>query len=125
MKDRINKDFLEAFKAGNKVKKDFLGLIKGEIQSEEKRGNNVDVDAILKKMEKSLKQTNTAESLAELEILKEYLPQMMDEVTIRAVLYSYYKDGVNTLPLLMKKFNEENKGKADNQLVMTLIKELV
>lgn len=126
MKDRINKDYLEAFKAKDTFKKNFLGLIKGEIQTEEKRGNlNVDVDAILKKMEKSLKATNDSEAQKQLAILQEYLPQMMDASEIISILSIYRKEGTVTLSLLMKKFNENYKGKADNQLVMTIIKEIV
>lgn len=124
MKDRINKDYLEAFKAKNTFKKNFLGLIKGEIETEEKRANlNVDVDAILKKMEKSLKATNDDEAQKQLVILQEYLPEMMDEITIRAVIYSYTKEGLKTIPELMGRFNKEHKGKADNKLVMEIIKE--
>lgn len=124
MKDRINKDFLEAFKSKDAVRKNLLGVIKGEIQNEELRtGKAVDVTLILKKMEKSLIQTNTAESLFELEILKEYLPVMMDGVTIGNIIYAYIQEGINNIPLLMSKFNSEYKGKADNRLVMEIIKE--
>lgn len=124
MKERINKDFLEAFKNKDVLRKNLLGVIKGEIQSEEKRGDgSVDVTVILKKMEKSLRQTNTIESLAELEILKVYLPNMMDGATIGNIIYGYIQDGLLTLPELIGKFNKEYKGKADNRLVMEIIKE--
>lgn len=124
MKDRINKEFLEAFKSKDTLRKNLLGVIKGEIQNEGLRtGKEVDVTAILKKMEKSLIQTNTVESLAELEILKDYLPVMMDGVAIGDIIYSYIQEGLNTVPLLMGRFNSEHKGKADNRLVMEIIKE--
>lgn len=124
MKDRINKEFLEALKNKDVVRKNLLGVIKGEIQNEELRtGKAVDITLILKKMEKSLIQTNTTESLFELEILKEYLPIMMDGATIGNIIYTYIQEGINTVPLLMSKFNSEYKGKADNRLVMEIIKE--
>ncbi len=124
MKERINKDFLEAFKNKDVLRKTLLGVIKGEIQNEELRsGKEVYVTSILKRMEKSLLQTNTPESLAELEILKDYLPAMMSAEEIASVVQSYLKEGVNTVPLLMGRFNKEYKGKADNKLVMEVIKE--
>ena len=123
MKERINKDFMEAFKSGDKVRKNFLGLIKGEIQSEEKRGGNVNVDAILKKMEKSLKQTNTTESLAKLEILKEYLPDMLSEIEVSKNITSYiYEEGCDNLGKIMAAFNRDYKGRVDNKLVSQLAK---
>lgn len=127
MKDRINKDYLEAFKSGDTDKKNFLGLIKGEIQTEEKRGNGeVDVMAILKKMEKSLKTTNDAEAQKQLVILQEYLPVLMSEDEIEIVLLNIRRDeGINTLPQLMSSFNRDFKGKADNQLVMKVIKQIL
>ena len=126
MKERINQDYLKAFKAQDMERKNFLGLIKGEIQTEEKRGNNVDVDAILRKMEKSLKTTNDVEAQKQLEILKEYLPEMMGEVEIRRVLLEYKNNlGATKIPDFMSNFNREYKGKADNQLVMQIIKELI
>lgn len=126
MKERINKDFMSAFKSGDRDRKNFLGLIKGEIQAEEKRGNgNVDVDAILKKMEKSLKATNDEEAQKQLVILQEYLPQMMDEKTIHNIISGYKANDLNNLGQMMGVFNKEFKGKADNNLVSAVIKEIL
>jgi len=68
LKEQIQADFMTAFKAKDMDKKNFLGLIKSEIQNEFGRSGKEDdetVLGILKKMEKSLKQTNTDESLGE------------------------------------------------------------
>ena len=80
LKERINADFMIAFKAKEMERKNFLGVVKGEIQNEEGRGSTATdevVLSILKKIEKSLIQTNTEESLGELEYIKPYLPKMM------------------------------------------------
>lgn len=124
MKDRINKDFMEAFKSGDKVRKNFLGLIKGEIQSEEKRGDGkVDVDAILKKMEKSLKATNDVEAQEQLIILQEYLPDMLSEIEISKNITSYiHEEGCDNLGKIMAAFNRDYKGRVDNKLVSQLAK---
>ena len=57
LKERINTDFMLAFKAKEMEKKNFLGVVKGEIQNEVGRSGKDDdetVLGILKKIEKSL-----------------------------------------------------------------------
>lgn len=124
MKKQIEKDFLEARKNKDLPKKTFLGVLVGEIQLDEKSKNynsSSSVDNILKRMEKSLNTINTDESRQELEYLKPYLPQLMDEVLIRSIIISYRNTGLNNMGQLMGKFNSEYKGKADNKLVMKII----
>lgn len=128
LKEQIQADFMEAFKAKNMDKKNFLGLIKGEIQNEFGRSGKEDdetVLGILKKMEKSLKQTNTDESLAELEYIKPYLPTLMDEFTIRSIIRTFKKEGVDDMGKMMGEFNKVYKGKADNALVSKIVKEVL
>ena len=129
LKERINADFIEAFKNKQTEKKNFLGVVKGEIQNEEFRslgiGDDVTVIGILKKIEKSLKQTNTAESLAELEYIKPYLPQLMSEGQIRTIVAGFIESGIKDTGRLMGAFNKEYKGQADNSIVSKIVKELV
>jgi uncharacterized protein YqeY len=128
LKEQINADFMAAFKAKEMQKKNFLGVVKGEIQNEVGRTGKDDdetVMGILKKMEKSLKQTNTAESLAELEFIKPYLPEMMDEILIRSIIESYKNTGITDMGRMMGAFNKEYKGKADNALVSKIVKEVL
>lgn len=126
LKETINADFITAFKAKDMVRKNFLGLLKGEIQNGELRGvesTDENVMVVLKKMEKSLNQTNTPESLSELEYLKPYLPQMMSEDEIRTIIKGLKESGLSSVKDIMGKFNTEYKGKADNKLVAKLINE--
>ena len=128
LKERINADFMTAFKSKEMEKKNFLGVVKGEIQTEEGRsGEATDevVLGILKKMEKSLTQTNTQESLKELEYIKPYLPELMDEVLIRSIIQSYKNTGILNVGQMMGAFNKEYKGKADNALVSKIVKEVL
>ena len=131
LKEKINADFMTAFKAKEMDRKNFLGVVKGEIQNEEGRkiGRIVSSDdmviAILRKMEKSLIQTNTVESLAELEYIKPYLPQFMDEVQIRTILNAYKANGLDNMGVMMDAFNRDHKGLADNKLVSSIIKEIL
>ena len=128
LKEQINADFMTAFKAKEMEKKNFLGVVKGEIQNEAGRSGKEDDETvlnILKKMEKSLKQTNTEESLKELEYIKPYLPTLMDEVLIRSILESYKNTGVDDMGKMMGAFNKDYKGKADNGLVSKIVKEVL
>lgn len=128
LKDRINADFIEAFKAKDMAKKTFLGILKGEIQNEEGRGTvstDESVLNIVKKMEKSLKTTNTPESLAELEYLKPYLPILMGEERIREILTNYKNNGLTNVGQMMGEFNKSFKGMADNKLVSEIVKEVL
>ncbi len=128
LREQINAEFMTAFKNKEMDKKNFLGVVKGEIQNEEGRGVNVTdevVISILKKMEKSLKQTNTSESLSELEYIKPYLPQLMDETLIRSIIESYKNTGITNVGQMMGTFNKEYSGKADNSLVSKIVKEVL
>lgn len=128
LKEKINQDFMVAFKAKDMNKKNFLGVIKGEIQNAELRGissTDENVVVILKKMEKSLLQTNTPESLAELEYVKPYLPKMMERGEIKTILVRFNENGISDMGRMMGEFNKDYKGKADNKVVAEVIKEIL
>lgn len=128
LKEKINADFMSAFKNKETDKKNFLGVVKGEIQNEEGRSGEITDEGvmnILRKMEKSLKQTNTPESLQELEYIKPYLPQLMGEEQIREIILGYKTNGLNNVGQMMGEFNKNFKGLADNKLVSQVIKEML
>jgi len=128
LKERINTDFMLAFKAKEMEKKNFLGVVKGEIQNEVGRSGKDDDETvinILKKIEKSLKQTNTNESLKELEYIKPYLPTLMDEISIRSIIRTFKKEGIDDVGRMMGAFNKVYKGKADNAVVSKIVKEVL
>lgn len=128
LREQINAEFMTAFKNKEMDKKNFLGVVKGEIQNEEGRGVSVTdeiVISILKKMEKSLTQTNTDESLKELEYIKPYLPQLMSEDSIRTIVTELINDGFRDMGKIMGQFNGKYKGQADNKIVSNITKELL
>ena len=128
LKEKISEDFMVAFKAKDMNKKNFLGVIKGEIQNAELRGispTDENVLNILRKMEKSLMQTNTPESLAELEYVKPYLPVMMGKERIKEIILNYQSNGLTNVGQMMGEFNKNFKGLADNKLVSEVIKEVL
>lgn len=128
LKGRILKDFMDAFKQKKMGKKNFLGVIKGEIELQEGRGvesTDENVLKVLKKIEKSLKQTNTEESKKELEYIKPYLPEQMSEEEIREIVYDYTNNGFDSIGKIMGQFNSKYKGKADNKVVSEIIKSIL
>ncbi len=126
LKERINADFMEAFKAKDFARKNFLGILKGEIQNEEGRGTvatDAVVMSILKKMEKSLKLASSEETLTELGFLEPYLPTMMTEEQIVTVINDLVAGGANNIGSIMGTFNKTYVGQADNAIVSRLAKE--
>lgn len=139
IKERINQDFILAFKEKNMGKKNFLGLLKASIEMQEKKliePTDENVLKTLKIIEKNLKETiqsknkinaPTLNEEMELNYIQEYLPKPMSENDIRAIINNYIQSGDNkNIGFLIGKFNKENKGKNfDNNLVSTVIKELI
>ena len=126
LKEKINADFISAFKAKDMERKNFLGLLKGEIQNEEGRGTittDGSVLIILRKMEKALKLTNNSESLVELSYMEPYLPSLMSEEQIRTIVKGYKDAGLTNAGQIMGQFNKEHKGLADNKLVSNIVAE--
>ena len=126
LKIKIKEDFIQAMKNKETDKKVFLSVILGEIQNEEGRGTvttDGSVLIILRKMEKSLKQTNAPESLVELSYMDPYLPKLMSEDQIRTIIKGYRDAGLTNTGQIMGQFSKEHKGLADMKVVSTIIAE--
>ena len=131
LKEKINADYMTAFKAKDAVSKKLLSVIKGEIQTIEK---NVGVDSlsdeevtkILNKTVKSLKETlqasDSADTKLELEIVEAYLPKQMsiDEIVYKVTEMKLA--GVTNIGLIMKEFATLP---VDRKLVSEVIKEVM
>jgi len=117
LKEKINKDYLEAFKAKNTVAKNLLSVIKGEIQTIEKNTgvanlSDEDVTKILNKSVKSLKETlssvsgEKAESVqVELNIVESYLPKQLSIEEIQSKIDALVASGVKNMGQIMKEFS--------------------
>lgn len=137
IKDQINADFMEAYKAKNMEKKNFLGVLKGAIQTQE--GKNIEstdenVLKVIKSLEKGINENivgrkaiglDTDEQELELSYIKPYQPELMSEDIIREkVRLIILEVGKANLGLLMGTFNKQNTGLAfDNKVVSNIIKE--
>lgn len=130
LKEQLNADFIAAFKAKELEKKNFLGLLKGEIQTEETRnGANANSDdlvmSVYKKMEKSLKQTDSEQAVTELGFLEPYLPIMKTEAELTEIILGYKEQGVSNVGQLMGKINKDYKWVIDNALVTKIAPQLL
>ena len=137
IKEQINIDFMEAYKAKNMEKKNFLSVLKGNIQTQE--GKNIEstdenVLKVIKSLEKGILETiearksnslDTSEQELELTYIKPYQPTLMSEEEIRVNIHQVIIDsGETNMGKIMGIFNNTFAGKAfDNKTVSRLIQE--
>ena len=114
LKERINADYMTAFKAKDTTTKNLLSVIKGEIQTIEKNTgvetiSDEDVLKIIAKTKKSLDETNTKfpseQTAAELAIVEAYLPKQMSETEIELKIKQLIEAGATSIGDIMKSFS--------------------
>jgi uncharacterized protein YqeY len=138
LKEKINADFMEAYKAKNMDKKNFLGVLKGAIQTQEGKqieSTDENVLKVIKAFEKGLNETiesktkigeDISQQLLEKSYIEVYLPTLMGEDEVRLIVKEMLvREGVNrNQGFLMGLFNKEQKGKSfDNKTVSKIIME--
>lgn len=138
LKEKINADFMEAYKSKDMEKKNFLGVLKGAIQTQEGKqieSTDENVLKVIKAFEKGINETiesktkigeDVSQQLMEKKYLEVYMPALMSEDEIRGVVKEFLsRDGVNrNQGFLMGLFNKEQKGKGfDNKTVSKIISE--
>lgn len=138
LKERISREYVDAFKARNTIKKNLLGVIKAEITTQEKNSNVVDLSdenvfKIIKKVSKNISETlsqaDNAESREELAIVEEFLPKQMSETEVETEVAKVISELGASSPADMGKvmggFNSKFAGKADNKTVSIIVKKLL
>ena len=137
LKEKINEDFMEAYKAKDLKKKNFLGVVKGNIQTQEGKmvmSTDTNVLKVLKSIEKGILENiesrkrmemDYEEQELELSYIKPYMPSLMSEDTIREKIRSIMIENAGkNIGFLMGTFNYQNSGLAfDNKLVSKIIGE--
>jgi len=131
LKEKINADFMTAFKSKNIVAKSILSVVKGEIQTVEKNIgsdnlSDVEVTKILTKTVKSLKETitltNDEKSKVELSVIEVYLPTQMSKEEVTAKVTELVNSGITQIGAIMKEFATLP---ADKKMVSESIKEVI
>ena len=131
LKEKINADFMTAFKSKNMVAKSILSVVKGEIQTVEKNIgsdnlSDAEVTKILTKTVKSLKETitltNDEKSKVELSVVEVYLPTQMSKEEVTAKVTELVNSGITQIGAIMKEFATLP---ADKKMVSESIKEVI
>jgi uncharacterized protein YqeY len=131
LKEKINKDYLVAFKAKDTLAKNLLSVIKGEIQTTEKNTktdhlSDESVLKILQKTAKNLKETislsGDEKSKIELSIVELYLPKQMSYEEVEAKILEIVSTGGNSIGSIMKEFSSLP---ADKQMVSAVAKKIL
>lgn len=127
LNERINADYIKAFKAKETVKKNFLSVIKGEIQNKAPNPTDENVLAILKSTKKSLEKSielGDEQSKIELTFIEDYFPKLMSEAKIKENIQQIIVEtGENNMGKIMGEFNKRFNGQADNKLVSQILKQ--
>lgn len=127
--ERISADMMVAYKSKNTEAKALLGVIKGTATKVNKVPEDSEVISTIKSMIKghndSVEKYNAPTlTPSELEILNGYLPQQMSETQIKEAVNKIISEtGETNMGKIMGAFGKEYNGKADNKLVLSIIKE--
>jgi uncharacterized protein YqeY len=118
LKDKINADYMTAFKAKDTVKKNLLSVIKGGIQLGEKHlmVENMPDDKVLEILNQAAKACRETISKLEegelkefakieLAIIESYLPKQMTSDEIRDKVQALIKDGASNIAEVMRAFS--------------------
>lgn len=131
LKEKINADFMTAFKSKNVIAKSILSVVKGEIQTVEKNTgsenlSDAEVAKILNKTVKSLKETismaNDEKSKLELAIVEVYLPKQMSKEEVTAKVNELVSSGITQIGAIMKEFSTLP---VDKKMVSEVVKEVI
>jgi len=126
--EKINKDFMLAYKAKEMEKKDFLGVLKTEVTKESKTPEDEYVVAKIKSMIKNAEATNSL-SEAELSVLETYLPTQLSEVELEVIINEIItRMGLNTprdMGKVMSYLKTEYDGQYDGKVASTITKKIL
>lgn len=140
--DKLGKDIVNAMKEKDQLRLSVLRMVKGAIQLEninnkKELNDELFIDVVskqIKQRNESLGEFKKAErndlvnkTSAEIEILKEYLPEQLSNEEIEEILNSAFNKIKPTsskdMGLIMKEVTPLLKGKADMKVISNLIKE--
>lgn len=144
LKARIIDDLKTAMRARDEIARDTLRMLKSEVTLREvDKGSELDdgeVQQVLRKALKSREESAaqyaaagrtdlTAKERAEMEVIRRYLPQELDEAALRSALASLAKElGIESkrdMGRLMKSLMERHPGQVDGKKAASIASELL
>jgi len=145
LEDTINKGYIEAMKAKDRVRSSTLNFLRAEIKNLriEKRDDQLDEQDVIAVIKKQVKQRQDSieqfkqggrddlveKEEAELAILKRYLPEEMSEDALQKVVNDVIQESgaasMKDMGTVMKTVLEKVAGQADNKMVSGLVKKIL
>ena len=126
--EKINEDFLVAYKAKEMSRKDFLGVLKTEVTKESKTPEDSYIVGKIKSMIKNAEATNSLSEL-ELEILNGYLPQQLSEDTLTSTIKDFIeRNGIKSpkeMGKIMSFLKTDFDGQYDGKMASIIIRQLL
>lgn len=142
--ETLQQELADAMKAGDKARTSTLRMLLTAVKNERiARGEEVDDDAFLKIVQKSIKQRREAAELydkggrdelaakerAEAELLESYLPPQADEDEIRAAIEALVAEqgleGPQAIGVVMKAMMARFAGSADGAVVSRIARDVL
>ena len=143
-KEQLQNDLAEAMRAGDERRRDVLRLLLAAIKQEEVDGGRAlsdeDVQRVLARQakqrretiadaEKAGRQEMVAREQAELAIIEEYLPEMMERDEIRAAATQVIDDmevtGITDMGRVMGRLMPQLQGQAEGHVVSDVVRQLL
>lgn len=132
----LNEEFIKARKEKNAIASALFSTFRGEYDTAIKNGKpegNDTIEKIAKKMNENAKLINNDEAKIEMELLKPFLPEMMNEEQVRLVVLEVVNlnpDKANNYKLGSKgaitgMIMKQIAGKADASMVNKIIEETI
>ncbi len=138
LKSRIQADLVEARKARDKARVLVLSTIRSDIRNREiDSGGSLDDDGVVQVISKAIKQRKDAadqmrsggrEELAQVEeaqaeVLQAYLPELLTEGEVRALIREAIADGVDQMGPLMGRIMPQIRGRYDGKDANRIVRE--
>ena len=132
----LQEQFVQARKEKNEIGKALFSTLKGEYDTAVKKGQPEDdstIEKIAKKMTENAKEVNTPDALQEIELLKPFMPLMLDESLVRKIIIEVIEsnpDKANNYKLGNKgaftgMVMKQIAGKANIEVVNKIIEEVL
>ncbi len=140
LKSKIDQDIKEALKARNELKLSVLRMLKSEIKYREiDKSSELSEDEVISVLSSSVKKRKesidqfekggrddlVSREKAELEVVREYLPEQLSEDELSRIILQAIQEtdatGPSDLGKVMKSIMPQVKGKADGKLINQLV----
>jgi len=145
LEEKLASDFVQAMKERNTIKSSTLSFLRAQLKNViiDKKVEKLPDEDVIAVIKKQIKQRQDSISqfeqggrkdlvekeTAEVDILKQYLPEELSEDTLKVLVNEAIKEaqasGIKDMGKVMKVMLPKIAGKADNKLVSDLVKELL